>query len=288
MRALVIGASGVVGAAFLGVLGDDATGTYRTRPAAGLRQLDANDAPRVRALIEETQPDAVFLTAAEANVEWCEEHPGEARERNLAPLRATLDAARGVPVVTFSTEYVFDGAAGPYREQDAVRPISEYGRIKLEVERIALAGGATVVRTTTVYGDEAEPAKNFALRLIASLRRGERVRVPTDQISTPTYAPDLAAASARVTARGGVWHIAGPELMSRDVFARAIARAFALDEALIEAVPTSALGQRAPRPLRAGLVCERYEREHGAAARRVADALNDLGLRRGEDPRPLP
>lgn len=277
MRSVVIGASGLVGSALMRILGDRAVGTYRTRPRPGLVPLDAADEAAVRGLVSSRDPEVIFFPAADPNVEWCELHPDEARERNVAPLLSTLKAAAGRRVLGFSSDYVFDGSAGPYDETDRPRPISVYGRIKLEIEEILLREGQAVIRTTTVFGREAPPPKNFGLRLIASLRAGNEVRVPSDQWSTPTYADDLAAAATRVAAGDrGLWHIAGPELMSRIDLARLVAEVFDLPGDLIRPVPTSELGQAAARPLRGGLRCERLERAFGRSVRSPRDALMDL------------
>lgn len=282
LTALVVGASGQVGGALLRAL-PHATGTYRTRARPGLRHLDANDGDALRALLEETRASTLFFPAAQAAVDWCEEHPAEAERLNLDPLAVALAVARerGAFVVAYSSDYVFDGAAGPYLETDAVHPISVYGRIKLRVEEAALAAGAAVVRTTGVFGYEPGEPRNFVLRLVASLRRGERARVPDDQLSTPTYSDDLAHASALIAdARAaGVWHVAGPDLVSRSELARRVARAFELPAELIDGVPTSALGQPAPRPLRSGLRCEKLRSRFGFAPRSIDDALVDLRAR---------
>lgn len=261
----MIGASGLVGAALLAHLGASAVGTYRTRVRHGLRYLDAADEIAVGALLSEVRPSVIYFPAAQPDVEWCETFPEEAQRQNLGPLRATLAAAAGIPVVAYSTDYVFDGIAGEYGEDDPPAPINEYGRIKRELERLVRAAGGTVVRTTGVFGSESEPPKNFVLRLIASLRHGDRVRAPSDQLANPTWAPDLAAASVAIARTGevGVWHVTGPEALSRDAFARLVAAVFELDPSLIEAVATSQLGQVAPRPLHTSLRRDRYRARFG-------------------------
>ncbi len=258
----------------------DAVGTYRSRAQPGLRHLDARDADALRRIVDDTGVTAIFFPAAQPNVDWCEAHPGEAEAANLDPLRAALAVAaeRALFLVTYSSDYVFDGARGPYAEDDPVSPISVYGRIKVSLEQIALAAGAAVVRSTTIFGVERGEPRNFVLRLLHSLRRGERVRVPTDQVSTPTYADDLASASALIAERreSGIWHVAGPELLSRVELARRTADVFGLRRDLIEGVPTAALGQLAPRPLKGGLRTERLRARLGVAMRSVDAALADL------------
>jgi dTDP-4-dehydrorhamnose reductase len=277
-----VGASGLVGGALLRSLGASSVGTYRSRPRPGLRPLDAADPKMVAELIDAVSPELIFFPAANPNVDWCEREPEQARRENLDPLRTVLAVARGVPLVAYSSDYVFDGSAGPYAEPDDVSPISVYGRIKVELERLVLAAAGTVIRTTGVFGWEPAPARNFVLRLASSLERGERARIPNDQIANPTYADDLAAASIEIAraAGRGVWHVAGAELVARDQFARVVAETWGLGRDLIDGVPTSALGQLAPRPLRGGLSCARYLERFGAApGRPMREALADLRTR---------
>lgn len=278
----MVGASGLVGSALMRRLGGSAVGTYRTRARDGLRALDAGDPAAIAALLEEVRPTVLFFPAAEPNVDWCEEHPDGSWERNVVPATRALAAAvgAGARFVFFSSDYVFNGRSGPYGEDDPPAPIQVYGRHKLEIEAQVLGAGGTVVRTTTVYGEETPP-KNFVLRLIGRLRAGERVTVPSDQLSTPTWADDLSEAAVAVADRGGVWHVAGPALLARDELARLVARTFGLDESLIDAVPTSGLRQAAARPLRGGLRTAKLAATLGRELLPPGDALALLRRRIG-------
>ena len=274
-----MGASGLVGSALLRTLGGSSVGTYRSRPRPGLRPLDASDARSVTRLLEEAEPTVIFFPAANPDVDWCEREPERAERENLEPLRTLLAVAPGASIIAYSSDYVFDGANGPYLEGDGVSPVSVYGRIKVELERLVLGAGGTVIRTTGVFGHEPAPAKNFVLRLAAALARGERARVPDDQIANPTYADDLAAASVEIArSRGrGMWHVAGPDMITRDEFARLVADAFGADRGLIAGVPTSELGQAARRPLRGGLRYSRYSDQFARSpCRPLREALMDL------------
>lgn len=261
---LVLGGSGLVGGALLRT-SPGAIGTYGSRPFAGGVPLDVRDLAAVRALVQAVQPSMVYFAAANGNVEWCEQHPDDARLVNVVPPIAAVDVVRelGARFVFFSSEYVFDGRSGPYYEFDERRPLSVYGRHKSEVEDAVLARGETVIRTTTVYGAEHPPGKNFALQVLHALRLGSPMRVASDQVSTPTWADQLAAVCGSISQRGGVWHVAGPDLMSRPEFARLIADVFTLDPGLIDPTPTRELGQSASRPLRAGLRTDQLVRAIG-------------------------
>ena len=284
MRALVIGASGQVGhalAARLTALGHAVVGTHHTVPAPGTVSLDVTDTVATERLIAETEPDWVLCPGGVTRVDWCEDHPDEAMtvNRDAAAAAARAAARRRAGFVYFSTEYVFDGERGPYAEDDPVRPLSVYGRSKLEGERRVQAENARtiVIRTTVVYGPEPQ-GKNFVYQLLRAMRRGEGWRAPSDQRSSPTYNVDLAAATVELMEQdfAGVIHLAGPAVMDRYVFAREVCAAFGLAAEAIEPVETAALGQRARRPLRAGLAIERARRLLRTPLRPPAEALGDM------------
>jgi len=256
----------------------DAVGTYRTRPVPGLRYLDALDRPALLNLLREVRPDVVYFPAADPNVDWCELNPVAAYRANVIPAIQALEATKSTNArfVFFSSDYVFDGAAGPYDETAVTRPLSTYGRHKVEVEQHVLGANATVLRTTTVYGAELAPGKNFVIRLVAQLSAGNTVTIPSDQFSTPTWADELARGALAVQARPGIWHIAGPDLLSRDRFAAVIADAYGLDPTLIRPVATGDLSQAAPRPLRAGLRTKKILRVVGVKFIATNEALRRL------------
>src|SRR5262249_59213988 len=135
----------------LGSRGHPAVATHHRVAIPGTVQLDVSDADATARLMNEIGPDVVFCPAGLTLVDYCEDHPDEASEANCkAPARAAgLAARRAAAFVFFSTEYVFDGRGGPYSEEDAVAPISVYGRSKLEGERAVMAANARslVVRT---------------------------------------------------------------------------------------------------------------------------------------------
>ena len=261
MRALVIGASGQVGAALcvrLTELGHRVVGTHARTAQAGTRHLDFTNVAATQQLIAETAPDWIFCPAGLTAVDYCEAHPDEALAANRdAPAAA---ARVGVPFVFYSTEYVFDGGAGPYSEHDAVHPVSVYGRSKLEGERAVLMVNprALVVRTTVVYGPDPQ-GKNFVYQLLRRGRARERTLVAVDQRSSPTYNADLAAVSIELIERAlcGVVHVAGPEVVDRYAFALKVCDVFGLDPAFLVPATTAELRQPAARPLAAGLVIDR-------------------------------
>ncbi len=284
-KSLLIGASGQIGAQMLHLLGPDrclVTSRSPTSPDRihlDLANLDTvANADRVLAPHE---LDTIYCIAGMTNVEGCEDVPELAHNTNCRgpEMLAHVARRRQIPFVYFSTEYVFDGASGPYREDDPANPLSVYGKSKWQGELAVLAAcpHALILRTTVVYGQDFGQ-KNFVYSLMRSLAAGKPMRVPQDQISTPTYNRDLAAATVALATAGvtGIFHACGPERMDRLEFAHAVADFLSLDSSLITGVPTSALGQKAPRPLSAGLSIDKLRREHPELTMRpLAEALAD-------------
>jgi dTDP-4-dehydrorhamnose reductase len=258
MRVLIIGASGFIGGALRGVFGADVVGTYCDHPEPGLRQLDIRDAGAVHRLVAEVQPDVIVHPAAQPHVDWCEDHVEESHAINVAGTRTVALAARraGARYVFFSTDYVFSGDGGPYREDAAHDPPNVYGRHKMEAERAVAESldDHLIVRVCNVYGFE-KRGKNFVMGLLAKGQRREPMNVPSDQWGNPTYADNLAEAvkELAVSPRRGVYHVVGPENVDRIGFARVACEVLGLDPAFLRPRATAELGQRAPRPLRGGL-----------------------------------
>jgi len=293
MRAVVIGGSGQIGGWLLRVLGGrghEAVGTYASAAYPGLVRLDAAELDASAAWLRGQKPDVVFYPAGFTWVDGCERDPARARSSNLEqPLNlARAAAGTGARFVYFSTDYVFDGGAGPYTEESPVNPLSAYGRVKYEAEQALaaeLGDRVLTLRTSWVFGPERQ-GKNFAYQLVRTLAAGKDLVCPSDQISNPSYGPDVAgvAVSLAEQGRSGLAHAAGPEVADRVTFARAIATAFGLDPERVTGRTTTELGQGAPRPLRGGLLSGRLDAWLPGAVRPVTEALSDFRLRihRGE------
>lgn len=265
MKALIIGASGLVGNALLNVCqshGDQVIGTFYSRERPGMIPLDLRDRSAVYRVLHQAQADVIYLPAATTNVDWCEQHNQESYEVNVAGPRNVAEAARDLhsKIVYFSTDYVFDGTKGPYTERDLPNPLSVYGRHKLAAEEIArqFAFSHLIIRTTWVYGAE-QPPRNFVARLVQQLKLGVSMKAPIDQWGNPTYAPNLAELVQEAVREGltGILNVTGPEIVNRYQLALATVEAFHLPNNLVSSVDTAELGQAARRPLRGGLVVDR-------------------------------
>jgi len=262
---LVIGASGLIGEHLINSLtatGESPIATYRTNSIPSAKQLDICHFPQVIDFLERFQPKIVFLPAALTNVDYCEINQELSYMTNVIGVKNVVEASNavGARLIYFSTDYIFDGVSGPYDEDSVANPISEYGRQKLLAEHhIGLASfNYLIIRTTVVYGWERQ-GKNFVYRLVKSLSEGTPVKVPVDQIGTPTYAPDLAQGAIKFSKTDllGVINIAGADCINRYEFALEVARIFNMPQNLIVPVATKELNQLAKRPLLAGLKTEK-------------------------------
>lgn len=291
-RALVLGASGLVGTHLIDALatGWEVTGTYLAHPAPGLVRVDLTEPGAVRALVGELRPEVVLCPASEANVDRCEQDPAGTRRVNVDGTRAVADAAReaGALLVWFSTDYVFDGEGGPYVEDEPCLPVNEYGRQKVECEAIVRAlPRHLVLRVSAVYGWE-RLRKNYVVRLIERVAAGERPKAWTDQVLTPTYAPNLARMVRELVEAGatGTYHACGGEPIDRYAFSRRICEAFGLDPARIEPV-TSAQFQPTPtrRPRRPVLLTGKLRAAIATPPMPPAEGLAAMRAARATDPR---
>lgn len=287
MKILVTGAGGLLGQKLVRARRDGVrlfpSGRVRPPDAPGdFDLLDVTQRPQIEALIDRLRPDWVVHTAALTNVDRCEVARGEAWRVNVEGTENIAGACerRSIGLVSLSTDYVFDGASGPYAEDDPTNPLSYYGLTKLESERRVLSMGRLggVVRTIVLFGYASSGRDNFVTWLIRSLRQGRPVRVVTDQWGTPTLADDLAGflVDFCLGAASGLFHFAGADLMSRYDTAVRVCRAFGLDEGLVSPVTTQELGQVAPRPPRSGLKTDKVQRVFRVKPRPFEESLRLL------------
>ncbi len=265
MKVLVCGASGLIGSNCMRVFaeqGISALGTYYSYEVQGLvfldtLQLDDQDL----SLFDDFDPDVIIHCGALTHVDYCEDHIEESYQKTVQSTINLLKLAKryGARFVFLSTDYVFDGVAGPYTESDQPEPLSVYGQHKLaaEAEVSSSAVDHIIARVTNVYGDEIRD-KNFVARIYNQAVAAEPIslKLPKDQYATPTNAYDIARALCQLLLddRRGVFHLAGLEYMNRVDLALQVLAAFPEVEYSLEAHSTMELAQSAPRPLRAGLL----------------------------------
>ncbi len=286
---LLVGASGQVGSQLLHLLGPGncllSLRTPSSQAALALDLASLESVAGAERILGNHDLTAIYCVGGMTNVDACEDTPDLAFATNCRgpAVLARVAAQRAIPFVYFSTEYVFDGYNGPYMEESATNPLSVYGKSKRQAELsiLSVCPRALVLRTTVVYGQD-HRQKNYIYTLMRLLRAGKSIRVPSDQVSTPTYNSDLARATVLLAQSGatGIYHVCGPQRMDRLEFARRVAAFLGLDQSLLVATPTSALGQKAPRPLSAGLSIDKLRLQFpGLTMRTLAESLEDCRSR---------
>jgi dTDP-4-dehydrorhamnose reductase len=277
MRVLVAGCNGLLGQNLLRTAppGAELIGIARHAAAVSPGSLSAYHSrdiadPATWTFVRASlAPDLIINAAAYTDVDGCERDPATCLRVNRDAVQAMADT--DIPLVQVSTDYVFDGAAGPYAEDDPVNPINAYGRAKLESEAAALGGGRKnlVVRTAWVWGTGTGAKKSFTEFVRETLAARKTARIVNDQWNTPTLAEDLARAIwALVGAdRSGIYHAAGSEWISRLEWARRVAVFHGLDASLITPITTADMNPPAPRPLITGLRGEKLARDTGFVLR---------------------
>ena len=243
--------------------------------AAGRPALDVRDPRSVERAFGDIAPDVVINSAAYTAVDRAEtdQDAAFALNRDGAALLARAAARRNVPVIHLSTHYVFDGEkSDPYVEKDAPCPVTVYGRSKLEGEEVVRESAPrhVIIRTGWVFG---ATSNTFMPRVLASAKQDETLRVVTDQIGNPTYAPHLAAVvldvAREIAGRGeedkvwGTYHAAGEGATSWHGFAGAILSLAGIGTARLEGITSEEYPAKAPRPRNSTLACEKFERAFG-------------------------
>ena len=187
--------------------------------------------------------DVVLHAAAWTDVDGAEDEPQEAAAVNVGGTRHVAEL--GVPLVYFSTDYVFDGRKGePYVESDAPNPLSAYGRTKVYGEGAA-GDSAWIVRSSGLYGPT---GKNFVRAMLDLARERDEVAVVDDQRTSPTYVGHLARATRELLDRPfGIWHLAAEGEATWAEFAEAIFEEAGLDTR-VRRISSAELGRPAARP----------------------------------------
>lgn len=246
---LITGATGTLGRAF-GRICDARTIPYRLL-ARG--EMDIADPASVEAALAKFEPWAVVNAAGYVRVDDAEADAAACMRENAEGPRvlASACAGRGIGLLTFSSDLVFDGSARrPYVESDAAAPLNVYGRSKLEAERSVLAAwpDALVIRTSAFFGPWDE--YNFVTSALRTLAAGDTFTAAADETVSPTYVPDLVYEGLDLLLDGerGIWHVSNQGGVTWAELARHAARLFGMDAGLVDARPAGSLGQAAARP----------------------------------------
>ncbi len=273
MKVFIIGASGLVGSncqKHFTEQGWDVKGSYFSYPTQGTvfyNTLDPANAENFD--IAAWKPDIIVHCGALTHVDYCETHEDESYQKTVQSTINIIALAKkcSARMVYLSTDYVFDGKKGPYKEDDPVNPVSVYGRHKLEAEQLVLKEvlGSLVLRVTNVYGNELR-GKNFIARIIDQCRNNQKLtlKLPYDQFASPTNALDIARAMFVLLHdnKKGIYHIGSTDYMNRIELALRVLQYFPKAEYDLVPMNTAQLQQPAARPLIGGFIRSKFSSEY--------------------------
>jgi len=261
-RILVTGASGFVGGSVLHFAPSEWTihacsrGALPNTPANVVHHaFDLADAARTAAVVAEVKPDTIIHIAAIANIDYSEEHPAEATAVNTETTGrlAHLAKEQGARFVFCSTDNVFDGKEGFYKEEDPVCPVNFYGGTKVEAE-VAVQSTLedhVIARIALVIGMPIMGSGNsFLIKMEENLRTGKEIQIPENETRSPIDVVTLGKSLLELAGNDfrGVINLAGSTCLNRYAMAKTIAAKLGHSEDLVIPINSNALSGRAPRP----------------------------------------
>ncbi len=266
---VVTGSNGLLGQTLVSLLLNDkekytVTGFSRGENRSGRADfsyisIDVTDKDIFIKKLTECKPDVIVNTAAMTNVDACEDNKEACDQLNIDVVESLKEYSEinNTHLIHISTDFIFDGKNGPYKENDTPNPLNYYGVSKLKSENILTASkiNYTILRTILVYGKVFDMTRsNIVLWVKKSLEDKKEITIVKDQFRMPTHVADLAQACVLAIDKKaiGVFNISSNTLLSIYEIAQQIADVFKLDKSLIKPIVTTDLNQKAIRPAKTG------------------------------------
>lgn len=287
---LITGANGLLGQKLVELLVQEssvdliatARGENRLPHTDGYRyvSLDITQADEVDSVFETYKPQVVIHTAAMTNVDTCETDQTGCELLNVTAVAYLIAACQKQDTFLchLSTDFIFDGADGPYTEEATPNPISIYGASKLRAEKLIEDSSIrwAIARTVLVFGIVADMSRtNIILWVKKSLEEGKQINVVTDQFRTPTLAEDLAIGCWLIAQKEaqGIFNISGSDFLTPYEMAIKTAKFYGLPTDLIKQADSSTFSQPAKRPPRTGFILDKAIRELGYQPRTFDEGI---------------
>ena len=232
--------------------------------------MDITSQEDVMRVFDAYKPDVLINTAAMTNVDACEDDREGCWLLNVIAVKNLIVAAEkhNSHFIQLSTDFIFDGENGPYKEADKANPLSYYGESKLAAEKLLQVASCrwAIARTIIVYGIVEDMSRsNIVLWAKSALEKRQKLTIVNDQFRSPTLAEDLAKGCILIAEKEaeGIYHLSGKDTMSIVELVRRVAKYYKLDESFIEEISSASLNQAAKRPPRTGFVIEKAVAELG-------------------------
>ena len=258
-RVLIVGGSGMLGKEVSDKFQDifNVISTSFNNKNDNFTFLDITNRSQIENICNIFDPNVVVNCAAFTDVDLCEQHKKSARSINVNGIENIIKSVKtNTKIIHISTDYVFNGVNGHYTEDDFTYPINYYGKTKLESENVLIGSGRPYVifRPSVLYCSDITQ-NNFFKWVYSSLKSNINIKVVDDQISSPTFVPELVKAifTSIIIDYRGLLHIGSNDSISRYEFATLIAKIFNFDTNLITKIKSSDLNQNADRPMNSSL-----------------------------------
>ncbi|HXH98906.1 MAG TPA: SDR family oxidoreductase [Sphingobacteriaceae bacterium] len=233
-------------------------------------ELDICNSGQVKSVLEKYHPDSIIHTAAMTNVDACENDQQTCAALNVDAVQTIVNICQilNIHLVHLSTDFIFDGEAGPYTETDEPHPVSYYGQSKLNSEKIIQGSAvrAAILRTIIVYGVITDMSRtNIVLWAKSALEKGEPINVVNDQWRMPTLAEDLAQCCILAVEKQaeGIYNASGKDFMNVIEIVQQVADYWQLNKNLINPISSDILNQPAKRPKKTGFILDKTISELG-------------------------
>ncbi|SMG49763.1 SDR family oxidoreductase [Sphingobacterium psychroaquaticum] len=249
------------------------------------QQIALEDREDLRQAITSFKPTHIIHTAAMSSVEACEQEPERCQQVNVETPRllAEIAAQHHIHYTFISTDFVFDGQNGPYRETDPTGPCNAYGNSKIKAETAVLAANpqAAILRTILVYGVIADKNRsNLILWAKSKLENKEPIQVVSDQWRMPTWVDDLARACILAAEKqaAGLYHISGDTLYSIIEVVQQVADYWQLDKSLIRPIAAETIGQAKNRPRTTGFILDKAKTQLGYTPTPLEETFRQMDI----------
>ncbi|MFC4269855.1 SDR family oxidoreductase [Polaribacter marinivivus] len=269
IKVVITGSNGLLGQSLLNLLLKDKDsyqvyGFSRGKNRSGREDfnyisIDITEKEELDKKLEQIQPDYIINTAAMTQVDDCETNKQACDILNVDVVKwmTSFASKSKTHIIHLSTDFIFDGKKGYYKETDKPNPLSYYGLSKLKSEQVLKDSkiNFTILRTILVYGKVFDMSRsNIVLWVKEMLEKNKEITIVNDQYRMPTYVEDLAMACKIAIDKKalGIYHISSNTLLSVYEIAQQIAETFDLNKNLIKPISTSTLNQTAPRPPKTG------------------------------------
>ncbi len=289
-RILITGSNGLLGQKLVDLLRKQASveliatarGNNRLPVTEGYTyaSLDITVQEEVLDIFDQFKPDVVIHTAAMTNVDTCETDRDGCDVLNVNSVAYLIEACEkhGTYLCHLSTDFIFDGADGPYTEEGIANPISYYGESKLKAEQLLFASKIrwSIARTVLVYGIVPDMSRsNIVLWVKKSLEDGKTIQVVTDQFRTPTLAEDLAMGCWLLAKDEveGIFNISGSDFLTPYEMAVMTADYYGLDKSLLQKADSSTFSQTAKRPAKTGFILDKAKKVLGYSPKTFQEGI---------------